>query len=104
MKAKNITKLIFILGIIVVTLGTVRGMHLYKENEQTPKEQQVAVLTNNTTGDSCIITVSGNKYDVTNFRYVHEGGNVFKCGEDMTEVFKKAHGGYTKMIEKFKVQ
>lgn len=107
MKAKHITVLIILVAVIFITLGIIRGSRLYKQDNNTQLEQAAQntslLPTATQKNDSCIITISGNRYDVTNFRYVHEGGNVFRCGEDMTEVFKKAHGGYLKMIEKFKV-
>jgi hypothetical protein len=43
----------------------------------------------------CIITVNGNRYDVTNFRDQHSGGNVFVCGTDMTSIFFSQHGSGT---------
>ncbi|MEI6378691.1 MAG: hypothetical protein WCO55_03455 [Candidatus Falkowbacteria bacterium] len=41
---------------------------------------------------SCIITISGNKYDVTSLQSSHSGGNVFDCGTDMTSVYLGRHG------------
>ena len=57
----------------------------------------------NTTSDKCIITIQGGHYDVTEFRYQHPGGNIYKCGTDMTAAFQGKHKGYLPMIAKFKV-
>lgn len=40
----------------------------------------------------CIITILGKKYDVTDYRNMHPGGNVFTCGTDMTTTFNNQHG------------
>ena len=37
--------------------------------------------------ETCIITIEGKKYDVISFRSQHSGGDVFKCGTDMTSSF-----------------
>ncbi len=109
MKSKHITIILLLLALVTVMLGIVRGRTMYKEetvvqnNELTQNSNSVKPAEKTELGNVCIITVSGNTYDVTNFKDKHEGGDVFRCGEDMTEVFKKAHGGYLKMIEKFKV-
>jgi hypothetical protein len=42
--------------------------------------------------ESCIITISGNKYDVATLRGTHPGGDVFVCGTDQTALFNKKHG------------
>ena len=43
----------------------------------------------------CLITVKGNKYDVTSYRKKHPGGNIFKCGTDMTAEFNDQHSSGT---------
>lgn len=44
------------------------------------------------TNSQCIITLFGNKYDVTSLTTTHSGGNVFSCGTDMTTVYQGQHG------------
>lgn len=39
----------------------------------------------------CIVTVEGQKYDVTDFRLLHSGGDIFVCGTDMTNTFFGQH-------------
>lgn len=51
----------------------------------------------------CIITVNSTQYDVTSFKTEHKGGDVFKCGQDMTIAFKNAHGEDLKRLEQFKI-
>lgn len=41
--------------------------------------------------DRCIITISGGSYDVTDYRNIHSGGDVFSCGTDMTASFLNRH-------------
>jgi len=50
----------------------------------------------------CIITIDSKKYDVTLFRDVHPGGNVFKCGQDMTQAFSRQHGESQKVLNTLK--
>lgn len=39
----------------------------------------------------CVIIIDGSKYDVTDFRSIHKGGDIFKCSTDMTQVFYSQH-------------
>jgi len=91
----------FTLGIITITLlviifGSILGYKDYQYNKPDPMLASQNV-------EECIITIQGSSYDVTDFRTEHTGGDVFKCGEDMTQVFKGAHKSYLPMIAKFKV-
>jgi len=64
----------------------------------TPTPFPIAILPTKTpivainTGNQCIITISGLQYDVTKLRTTHSGGDVFKCGTDMTSVYVGRHG------------
>ena len=59
---------------------------------------------NPTTDNSCIITVDGVKYDITKYRYLHSGGDIFKCGTDMTNIFYNQHSNsFLKQILKYKI-
>lgn len=40
----------------------------------------------------CIITIDGGRYDVTQFRNQHSGGDIFNCGTDMSSIFWGRHG------------
>lgn len=52
---------------------------------------------------SCIVTVFGNQYNVTNLRRTHSGGDIFKCGTDMTSVYQSRHSTNTAMIQPYLV-
>ena len=53
---------------------------------------------------ACIITISGVKYDVTSFQYMHSGGNVFNCGTDMTSIFYSRHyDSYLQYMAQYRV-
>jgi len=41
--------------------------------------------------NSCIITISGKKYGISELIKTHSGGNVFKCGQDNTSIFFSKH-------------
>ncbi len=94
---KKITISLIIVAILVIAFGIVRGSAEYKETAIDPASQNIG------SGEKCIITIQGGNYDVTEFRYKHDGGNVFKCGQDMTQAFQGEHKGYLPMIAKFKV-
>jgi hypothetical protein len=52
----------------------------------------------------CIITVDGNKYDVSVFKSRHSGGDIFKCSTDMTSVFHDRHNErYLDMMTPYKL-
>ncbi|HXK52828.1 hypothetical protein H6802_01670 [Candidatus Nomurabacteria bacterium] len=54
--------------------------------------------------ETCIITINSQKYDVTNFKDLHSGGDIFECNTDMTAVFNSQHGrGILRQMEKFKI-
>lgn len=40
----------------------------------------------------CLIMIDGVKYNVTVFRQMHSGGDIFSCGTDMSGVFWSRHG------------
>ena len=43
----------------------------------------------------CLIQIDGSTYDVSVFRSMHSGGNVFTCGADMSAVFWSKHSQRT---------
>ncbi len=52
----------------------------------------------------CIVVVDGDRYDVTQFRSLHQGGDIFQCGTDMTAIFYSQHNAETKMkFSKYKL-
>ena len=48
-----------------------------------------------TPDNRCIITIDGQKYDVTDFRNQHPGGDIFNCGTDMSAIFHGQHSNST---------
>lgn len=52
---------------------------------------------------TCIITVNGSRYNVQALRKTHSGGDIFKCGTDMTTVFRNMHGTNYSLIAKYKI-
>lgn len=39
----------------------------------------------------CIVTIDGTKYDLTDFKNMHSGGDIFSCGTDMSAIFWSQH-------------
>ncbi|MBP9758846.1 hypothetical protein KBD45_04055 [Candidatus Dojkabacteria bacterium] len=86
---------IYFLGSLIITTILLSGCTT--TTSETPSEQA------ETKAEECIITVNDSKYNVTSFRSEHKGGDVFKCGEDMSEAFKNAHKDDFKRLEPFKI-
>ncbi len=52
----------------------------------------------------CIVYISGVRYDVTEFRNIHGGGDIFQCGSDMTDNFNSQHpGSYLSQMARYKI-
>lgn len=74
-----------IISIAIANVLLVTGLALFSSsNPKTP-------VKNSATGEQCIITISGIKYDVQPLRSTHSGGDVFVCGTDMTKAFFGQH-------------
>ena len=43
------------------------------------------------TDSQCIVTVKNIRFDVSLFRHIHSGGDIFVCGTDMTKIFFEQH-------------
>lgn len=54
-----------------------------------------------TKASKCLVKISGNSYDITNLRSTHSGGDIFKCGTDMTSIFNGKHGSNWNLISKY---
>lgn len=39
----------------------------------------------------CLVAIDGKRYNLTDYRYQHPGGNVFACGTDMSVAFHGQH-------------
>ena len=52
----------------------------------------------------CIIYIDGVRYDMTEFRNIHSGGDIFQCGTDMSAIFHGQHpASYLDKIAKYKI-
>jgi len=58
------------------------------QNQSAPTSPPAAAPT---TDSRCLISVDGQRYDVTSFRNTHSGGNIFQCGADMSATFHNQH-------------
>lgn len=83
-------KLRILSGIAILTLIIV----VIIVNITTKTNTQPIIQTTSPTSVSnkCIIVIDGSSYDVTIFKKIHSGGNVFKCGTDMSQIFWSRHG------------
>lgn len=51
----------------------------------------------------CLVTVFGNTYNVTRLRSSHPGGDIFRCGTDMTQAYQRQHGNDMGMLAPYRV-
>lgn len=66
----------------------------------------IAIIVANSSGkssDRCIVTVFGNKYDVTELRGTHPGGDIYQCGTDMSGMYGGQHGTNVERLEPYLV-
>ena len=84
--------IIIISAILILSVGGYFGFNYYRKNQAEVIQKELETLKNTPESEKCIVTIRGDKYDVTTFRSKHPGGNIFKCGEDMTSAFNKQHG------------
>lgn len=78
--------LLFLISLIIFT-----AFIIYSLAQSSPSTRQNAATATPTNSNLCIITISGQKYDVTQFQYQHQGGNIFQCGTDMSVIFTNQH-------------
>jgi hypothetical protein len=98
----KITFIIALLGLIIISIAVLKPS---TEPSVTGTTSPATVpATAQTTSGSCLITVDGQKYDVTIFRNQHSGGDVFNCGTDMSTVFHDKHNQrYLQMMAPYKL-
>jgi cytochrome b involved in lipid metabolism len=101
--------LLFLISLIIFTSFIVYSL------VQSPSARQNTVMVaptttvtsspSKTTNPSlCIITINGQRYDVTQYQYQHSGGNIFTCGTDMTAIFNGKHSQrYLNMMQQYLV-
>lgn len=58
-----------------------------------PQANAPATVTQPTVGPApaCVVTVDGVKYNVSVFRNIHSGGDIFRCGADVSSEFWGRH-------------
>jgi cytochrome b involved in lipid metabolism len=84
---KKILPFLFLASLIIFAIFIV--ISLAKSNPPIQSTTQATpTLTSST---ACIITINSQKYDVTQYRFQHPGGNVFQCGTDMSTIFADKH-------------
>ena len=54
--------------------------------------------------EKCVVIIAGQRYDVTELRLTHTGGDVFECGEDLTELFQLNHPGEWELLDPFEIR
>lgn len=101
----NNIKFIFIGGVALILIVFGASYYLNVKNsaynppaqseavsEVVPSEPSVVSSTSPVAKKVCIVTISGARYDVEPLRGPHPGGDIFKCGTDMTKTFFSQHG------------
>lgn len=78
--------LLFLLSLIIFF-----SFIIYSLIQSSPSTRQNIATALPTDSSLCIVTINGQKYDVTQYRFQHQGGNIFTCGTDMSNVFTGQH-------------
>lgn len=90
------------IGIFVFTQNNKNSTNTsksYELNSQSADQPHSSVSND----DKCIITVFGKQYDVTSLRKSHPGGDIYNCGADMSENYRKQHGTNTSRISQYQI-
>lgn len=79
-----------------------------KTKNPTPTPTSVVTINSNTitvqtNSNACVITLWGKQYDITSLRSTHSGGDIFKCGTDMTTAYQGKHGTNVSRMQKYLV-
>jgi cytochrome b involved in lipid metabolism len=80
-----------LLGLIVVAIISANSKAPNTTSTPIQNIQQQSSGIINTPGAKCIVTIDGAKYDVTDFKNIHSGGDIFTCGTDMSNIFWGQH-------------
>ena len=81
---------LFLTSLIIFAVFAI--FSLLKTNNNSPTITTITPSARqNEAATACIITINNQKYDVTQFKNLHSGGDVFNCGTDMTTVFNGKH-------------
>ena len=92
--------LIIFAGFIVVSLAKSNPVTPVTTTQQVTPSKATSIPTTNPS--ACIVTVNGQRYDVTQYQYQHSGGNIFTCGTDMTAIFNSKHSQrYLNMMQAY---
>ena len=90
--------IVFVLLAIAIFSSIYAAQKINSQHEADEKIPTISTITPTPATEviedaqKCIITLMGKKYDVTDFREIHKGGNLFVCGTDMTEKYIGKHG------------
>jgi cytochrome b involved in lipid metabolism len=99
--------IIAIFSVLAVSAGV--GVFMFSaENREVFEAVSTTSMEENSQTSSieekCLIKVDNDTYDVSEFRRKHPGGDIFKCGQDMTNAFYSQHGAkQLREIQKYKV-
>lgn len=88
--------------IIAIIAGTGILLNNLKTSPANPDTSSNSTSETNINNE-CIITINGDQYDVTQFQNLHPGGNIFRCGTDMTSDFENQHGNDLDRIKPYKI-
>lgn len=78
-----------------VSAGVTGAASQQQTNTNPVATQAPAQATQPTKDTRCLIVIDGATYDVSAFRSMHSGGDIFQCGTDMSSVFWSQHGSST---------
>ena len=70
----------------------------------TPQLTPTPTPTTDTLSLRCLIVIDGVRYDLTDFRKIHSGGDIFVCGSDMSAQFHGQHSeSYLSSLDRYRI-
>jgi len=98
----KIIKSLFLISLFsFIIMGAV--VLAFKSHQKTVTNISV-LATPGVADNRCIVTVDGVKYDVTQFRNQHSGGDIFQCGTDMSAIFHGQHSNsYLQKMQQYRI-
>lgn len=86
--------LLFLTSLIIFASFIIISLAKSNNTNPSPSNTIISSTSTNTTptnSNLCVVTINNQKYDVTQFRYQHSGGDIFQCGTDMSSIFAGQH-------------
>ncbi len=90
----SLLNFVFVLGVVFIAKVVAEPTEIVSVNQTTTPAATMAPSATTTLdplAGRCLVYIDGVRYDLTEFRNIHDGGNIFQCGTDMSNIFYGQH-------------